>query len=122
MKNKYSKLLILAIMTFDLSLTAFANNAESIREVEESARCCAPNGISYCDRTAGHYVCNDGGYSACICTETAPVSTYRQLALGCCLWHGGVAKDTMGKIICGDGTTSDVCSLQNPLISDMSTN
>lgn len=98
------------------------NKSESVNEIQESKKCCYPNGISYCDATAGHYVCKDGGYSACLCTNQAPVSTYRQLALGCCLWHGGVVASSLGQVVCADGSLSSVCSLQNePSIGGMGT-
>lgn len=88
------------------------NTSQTTNEITESKNCCYSSGISYCDQTAGHYVCKDGGYSACICTNAAPVSTYRQLALGCCLWHGGVAASSLGQVVCADGSLSEVCSLQ----------
>ena len=89
----------------------FSSEGWALSEVEESARCCAPHGISYCDLSSGHYVCSDGGYSACICTEQAAISSYDRLLIGCCLWHGGViASSPMGQVICGDGSLSEVCS------------
>ena len=98
------------------------NKSEDVGEIQESRNCCYASGISYCDATSGHYVCKDGGYSACLCTNGAPVSTYRQLALGCCLWHGGVVASTLGQVVCADGSLSSVCSLENePSIGGMGT-
>lgn len=102
--------------------TQGSNTSESTNEIQESRNCCYSTGISYCDATAGHYVCKDGSYSACLCTNQAPVSTYRQLALGCCLWHGGVVASSLGQVVCADGSLSPVCSLQNePSVSGMGT-
>ncbi|EHL32726.1 hypothetical protein LDG_5323 [Legionella drancourtii LLAP12] len=39
---------------------------------------------------------------------------------GCCLWRGGVAQVPLsvsapsGLIVCGDGSVSEECTLQNP--------
>ena len=121
MNNRYKYafflFLFMAIPSFadssNAALTGNANSSQSTSEIVQSKKCCYGSGISYCDATAGHYVCNDGGYSACLCTNQAPVSTYRQLALGCCLWHGGVVASSLGQVVCADGSMSDVCSLQD---------
>ncbi len=118
LKLKY-KLLILPLFLIGFLQIAHAetstssqNVSRSVGEIAESANCCYGSGISYCDATAGHYVCKNGDYSACICTNTTPVSTYRQLALGCCLWHGGVIASSLGQVVCADGSLSEVCSTQ----------
>lgn len=83
------------------------------KEITESQQCCGQSGISYCDLSAGHYVCKSGDYSTCICTENTPVTSYKQFLTGCCLWHGGIAVNEWGEVICADGTVSEVCSEQS---------
>ena len=75
--------------------------------------CCDIEGISYCDTSAGHFVCKSGGYSQCICTRTA-ISSLQGVS-GCCVWHGGVLSDEMGVVVCADGSVSAVCSTQTTL-------
>lgn len=79
------------------------------------ADCCSQmGGISYCDSSAGRYVCNNGYYSSCYCTIHAVMDLQR--VSGCCLWQGGVLLvDPMGLVICNNGGVSEVCSLQNPV-------
>lgn len=77
--------------------------------------CCDKmGGISYCDSSAGRFVCHNGFYSACYCTRHAVMDL--QLLQGCCLWRGGVLPtyDTSGLVICNDGSASEECSLQKP--------
>jgi hypothetical protein len=77
--------------------------------------CCSggAGGISYCDSSAGRYVCRNGDYSACYCTRHA-VMGLEKLA-GCCLWEGGVLKvDGFGTVICNSGAISEICGLQSP--------
>ena len=75
--------------------------------------CCARmGGISYCDSSAGRYVCQNGYYSSCYCTRHAIMDI--QSIKGCCLWQGGVyAVNLQGVVICADGKISEVCSIQN---------
>lgn len=112
MQNKF-RFIVLLLMAFIFSPLSLAANADELAEIVDAEKCCAPNGISYCDLSSGHYVCNDGGYSACICTENAPNSNYQPLMLGCCLWHGGVAHNNFGEVICNDGSRSEICSIQS---------
>lgn len=78
-----------------------------------SKQCCPSVGISYCDLSAGHYVCKSGGYSTCICTTQTAVSAHKQYPMGCCTWHGGVAASTWGQVVCNDGSVSEICSIQS---------
>lgn len=77
--------------------------------------CCGGmGGVSYCDSSAGRYVCNNGSYSACYCTRHAVMDL--QKIQGCCLWQGGVFKiDELGLVICNNGGVSEICSIQNPI-------
>lgn len=79
--------------------------------------CCSQmGGISYCDSSAGRYVCKNGYYSSCYCTRHAVMDLQR--IEGCCLWQGGVmAVDPMGLVICNNGGVSELCSLQTPVKS-----
>ena len=78
--------------------------------------CCADmGGISYCDSSAGRYVCQNGNYSSCYCTRHAVMDLER--VRGCCLWQGGVMLvDPVGLVICNNGGVSEVCSLQTPVL------
>jgi len=75
--------------------------------------CCqGMGGIQYCDSSAGRYVCQNGYYSSCYCTIHAVMDLQR--VSGCCLWQGGVMLvDPNGLVICNDGGTSEVCTLEN---------
>ena len=79
--------------------------------------CCADmGGVNYCDSSAGRYVCNNGYYSSCYCTRHAVMDLQR--VSGCCLWQGGVLLiDPVGLVVCNNGGTSEVCSLQTPVKS-----
>lgn len=107
MHNNFYRLIFSLLIFITVSINAFAFD-----ETGESQQCCGAHSISYCDLSSGHYVCNDGGYSTCICTEQASVSAYQQLNLGCCLWHNGVAANSLGQVVCNDGSLSEVCSLK----------
>lgn len=76
--------------------------------------CCHDmGGISYCDSTAGRYVCNNGYYSTCYCTRHAVMDL--QKLEGCCLWQGGVFNiEATGLVLCNNGGISEICSIQNP--------
>src|SRR5437868_13156629 len=65
--------------------------------------CCqGMGGISYCDSSAGRYVCNNGYYSACYCTRHAVMDL--QKLQGCCLWQGGdMTTSATGLVICNNG-------------------
>lgn len=77
--------------------------------------CCGGmGGISYCDSSAGRYVCQNGDYSVCYCTRHAVMDL--QFIQGCCIWQGGVRTVTaLGKVICRDGTEAEICSLQTKM-------
>ncbi len=80
--------------------------------------CCSKmGGVSYCDSSAGRLVCNNGFYSTCYCTPHAVMDL--QLLHGCCLWRGGVLPPSVngpsGLVVCGDGSVSEECSLENPI-------
>jgi hypothetical protein len=79
---------------------------------QECANCCdSMGGISYCDSSAGRYVCKNGDYSACYCTIHAVMDL--QKIAGCCLWQGGVFQvDELGLVICNNGSISEICSMQ----------
>ena len=83
---------------------------------DKNPSCCGNmGGVSYCDSSAGRVVCGNGEYSACYCTRHAVMDL--QKISGCCLWQGGVLQiDPFGLVICRDGSTSSVCSLQNPVV------
>jgi hypothetical protein len=75
--------------------------------------CCGGSGISYCDSSAGRYVCNNGYFSSCYCTRHAVMDL--QKLQGCCLWQGGVfSTDETGLIICNNGGISQTCSREPP--------
>ena len=80
-----------------------------------AANCCrSMGGIRYCDSSAGRFVCNNGSYSSCYCTNHAVMDL--QKLEGCCLWHGGVMKvdlNNNGIVICNDGSVSASCTYQN---------
>jgi hypothetical protein len=79
----------------------------------DKKNCCGSmGGISYCDSSAGRYVCNNGYYSACYCTRHAVMDL--QKIQGCCLWQGGVLTidDATGAVVCNNGGISEICSLQ----------
>jgi hypothetical protein len=104
---KYSLAAVLVL----LHVTANADN--SIHSCQQTT-CCEGDrgGISYCDASAGRYVCINGEYSSCYCTRHAVMDI--QALAGCCLWHGGVMKSAVNWVICRDGSLSEACSLQNP--------
>lgn len=79
---------------------------------QNNSCCSGMGGISYCDSSAGRYVCQNGYFSSCYCTRHA-VMDIKYLE-GCCLWQGGVATTTInGVVVCRDGTLSEECSIQN---------
>ena len=77
------------------------------------ANCCkGMGGINYCDSSAGRYVCQNGYISSCYCTRHAVMDLQR--VHGCCIWQGGVMLvDPKGLVICNNGGTSEVCTLEN---------
>ncbi|WP_367606294.1 neurogenic locus notch [Legionella sp. W05-934-2] len=80
------------------------------RDCGKGDTCCkGQGGISYCDSSAGRYVCNYGGYSSCYCTRHAVMDV--QNVEGCCVWQGGVLKiSPKGMVICNNGGVSEMCS------------
>jgi hypothetical protein len=91
-------------------ITVLLNASTTI--AQECGNCCDRlGGISYCDSSAGRYVCKNGDYSSCYCTIHAVMDL--QKLQGCCLWQGGVFKiDELGLVICNNGSISELCSLQ----------
>ncbi|AHE66786.1 hypothetical protein [Legionella oakridgensis] len=77
--------------------------------------CCENmGGVSYCDSSAGRFVCNNGYYSSCYCSRHAVMDL--QKLKGCCLWQGGVmSADDQGLVVCNNGGVSEVCSTQNAM-------
>lgn len=77
-------------------------------------KCCqSMGGISYCDSSAGRFVCGNGSYSSCYCTRHAVMDL--EHIQGCCLWQGGVMDiDDKGLVICNNGGVSETCSLETP--------
>lgn len=80
----------------------------------DKLNCCTEmGGISYCDSSAGRYVCNNGYFSSCYCTRHAVMDI--QKIQGCCLWQGGVSElNSVGQVVCNNGGISEVCSLEAP--------
>ena len=73
--------------------------------------CCdQKGGIRYCDSSGGRYVCNNGDYSTCYCTNHAVMDM--QKFAGCCMWQGGVLKTTpQGIVVCRNGSWAEICSI-----------
>lgn len=69
--------------------------------------------ILYCDTSAGRAVMKNGDYSKTYCTWRAVMDF--QAIHDCCTWQGGVMLVRMGKVICNNGTVSNVCSLQESM-------
>jgi hypothetical protein len=88
-------------------------NSPCPRDCGKEQSCCSGmGGISYCDSSAGFYVCNNGHYSTCYCDRHA-VMDFQALE-GCCMWQGGIYKTTRsGKVICRNGQEAEICSIQN---------
>jgi hypothetical protein len=99
-----NRIILIGLAMFATPLTAFA----------ECDNCCSRmGGISYCDSSAGRYVCQNGDYSSCYCTRHAVMDL--QKIAGCCLWQGGVFKvSETGLVICNNGGVSEICSIQPP--------
>ncbi len=102
---------LIALLCFGFNTLTYAY---SLSDSCQSTSCCGGNrgGLSYCDSSAGRYVCRNGEYSNCYCTRHA-VMDMQRLA-GCCLWHGGVMKTEYNLVVCRDGTQSEECGLENP--------
>lgn len=103
-------------------LICFSLNVQSIQSNCQSAcdGCCAGKygGISYCDSSAGRYVCKNGEYSVCYCTRHAVMDL--QKIEGCCLWQGGVFRVTeTGIVVCNNGGISEICGLQSPVDNNL---
>lgn len=94
--------------------TGFVFLALSLISFLSIANCCkGMGGIQYCDSSAGRFVCHNGYYSSCYCTDHAVMDL--QKIAGCCLWHGGVLKqdEANGIVICNDGAVSATCTYQS---------
>lgn len=104
--------LLARVLTTALTLPFFYLPATSYAACPQ---CCQDmGGIQYCDSSAGRFVCQNGYYSTCYCTIHAVMDLQR--VEGCCLWQGGVlAVDPTGLVICNNGGTSEVCSIQTPV-------
>ena len=74
--------------------------------------CCYKSQISYCDVSAGRYVCDNGDYSSCYCSKQAVINSSK--VVGCCLWKGGVFKveAQTNLVICNNGGVSAECSIR----------
>ncbi|CDZ78891.1 hypothetical protein BN59_03206 [Legionella massiliensis] len=113
----YSLVTVVLILIHPIAANAQSNDpacTETFLPTCDKHFCCGDmGGISYCDSSAGRYVCNNGYYSSCYCNRHAVMNL--QKLEGCCLWQGGVltVADT-GAVICNNGSVSEVCSLQNP--------
>ncbi|MCC5791798.1 MAG: hypothetical protein JJT82_04210 [Legionellaceae bacterium] len=97
---------------FALACFSIGSGQSCPRDCGKKQDSCCGNmgGISYCDSSAGRYVCENGDYSACYCTRHA-VMDFQSLQ-GCCLWQGGVRDmDEKGRIICHDGSDAEICNL-----------
>ncbi|MBA4697513.1 MAG: neurogenic locus notch [Legionella sp.] len=107
---------LLTSLFFLKSTTSFCNDCSMIYVPPcDQMMCCGDmGGISYCDSSAGRYVCNNGYYSACYCTRHAVMDL--QKLQGCCLWQGGVLTidEAGGTVLCNNGTFSEICSIQSP--------
>lgn len=81
---------------------------------KEYVGCCAGmGGISYCDSSAGRFICKSGEFSSCYCTRHAVMDL--QKFEGCCMWQGGVMQiDPKGLVICRNGGVSELCTRQDP--------
>lgn len=66
----------------------------------------------YCDSSTGRYILNNGDTSSQYCTIHATMNLNK--FSGCCMWHGGVAKNDGQTVHCNDGTDSEICALQIP--------
>jgi hypothetical protein len=66
--------------------------------------------ILYCDTSAGRSVLDNGDYSKTYCRWIAVMDL--QSVNTCCTWKGGVMLVKQGKVICGDGSLSTVCSIK----------
>ena len=101
--NKYSLNIKIAV---SLLLSFFLLNSSQAKYSNV-----APGKPVYCDTSAGRTVLNNGSYSKSYCRYTAIMN--RQKLHGCCTWAGGVMIVSNGNVICRNGTSSAVCSLQN---------
>jgi hypothetical protein len=108
--------LVTVVFVFALS-TSFAttkNTPPCCRTIHippcEKLLCCnGMGGISYCDSSAGRYVCQNGEYSSCYCTRHAVMDL--QKMEGCCIWQGGVVGlGASGLVMCRNGSISETCS------------
>lgn len=69
--------------------------------------------ILYCDTSGGRSVLNTGDYSKKYCRWIAVMDF--QAINNCCTWRNGVRLVSAGKVICGDGSVSPICSTHDAL-------
>lgn len=117
MRSLVYSLVTFALFTIPIIAKAQANNPSCattyIPTCDKHLCCNDMGGISYCDSSAGRYVCNNGYYSSCYCTRHAVMDL--QKLEGCCLWQGGVLTTSeTGMVICNNGGISEICSLNPP--------
>ena len=106
-------LMVVFLVNFSLSFAAKhpCDEPPFIPSCDKMTCCNDMGGISYCDSSAGRYVCNNGFFSSCYCTRHAVMDI--QKIQGCCLWQGGVLNaDNDGMVICNNGSVSEICTLQ----------
>jgi hypothetical protein len=114
MRSLYRSLVIVAFLfVFSTGGYARPSCAKAYVPSCDKKLCCNDmGGISYCDSSAGRYVCNNGYYSTCYCTRHAVMDL--QKLEGCCLWQGGVFDiEPTGLVLCNNGGISEICSLQS---------
>lgn len=106
--------LIIGALFYSTNLFASCNGCKKPAGCDH---CCSKmGGVSYCDSSSGHTVCRNGYFSSCYCTRHAVMDLQKLAA--CCLWNGGIEKkDVKGRILCRDGSVSELCSLQKPVES-----
>lgn len=103
--------LLLLLITMQAQAGQPPCDAQFIPSCDKINCCSDMGGISYCDSSAGRYVCNNGFTSSCYCTRHAVMDL--QKIQGCCLWQGGVMDiDPKGLVICNNGGVSETCSLE----------
>lgn len=113
MRSLFRSLVVVILFAFSTSYAQRACETTFVPSCDKQLCCNDMGGISYCDSSAGRYVCNNGYYSTCYCTRHAVMDI--QKIAGCCLWQGGVfAIDATGLVLCNNGGISEICSIQNP--------
>lgn len=127
MKNKKINMTIKTLiltLTFLLSSTVlfaackggnFFSDVSTDVSSELGINTCEPQNykILYCDVSGGRSVLNNGDYSKKYCRWTAIMDF--QGINNCCTWRNGVMLVSAGKVICGDGSVSPICSTHDAL-------